>query len=68
MAQQTKREHLEERLASLKDKMAAELAKANPADQQLQDLRDSIDHTEATLAENGPDLDRPHKFNWGAVG
>lgn len=67
MAQKTRRQHLEERLVSLADNLAAELAKAKADDEKVQDLKAAIKQTKATLEANGPELDKPHSLNWGAV-
>lgn len=67
MAQKTERQHLEERLVSLNDKLAAALAKTRTDDERVQDLKAAIADTEATLKANGPALDKPHGLNFGAV-
>jgi len=67
MAVKTERQHQEERLASLKDKLAAELAKPKTDDEKVRDFKDSIEQVEKTLAANDPKLDKPYGFNWNAV-
>lgn len=68
MAQKTERQHLEEQLTSLNEKLSAELAKTQTDDERVQLLNASIERTAATLKDNSPKLDKPHGFDWGAVG
>jgi chromosome segregation ATPase len=67
MTKKTKRQHYEETLRKLKDKLAEELAKPQPSEEQIELYRSSIESVKENLATESPELDKPYGFNWDAV-
>jgi hypothetical protein len=67
MTKKTTRQHYEETLRKLEVKLAEELAKPQPSEEQIELYRSSIESVKENLATESPELDKPHSFNWDAV-